>query len=85
VERLLGADHLEMWGILAKEYDWGQPLLWLGKRMLCLLASEAESERVVGQVRHMLGHYASRMSDDTLLNQVQMAMEMRAQRAPQAA
>jgi hypothetical protein len=29
IERLLTADHLEMWSILAREYDWGLPLLWL--------------------------------------------------------
>jgi hypothetical protein len=32
IERLLAADHLETWSILAGEYDWGVPLLWLAQR-----------------------------------------------------
>jgi hypothetical protein len=47
----LAADHLEMWDILAREYDRGVPLLWLAQRVVCLPASEADSERAVGQMR----------------------------------
>jgi hypothetical protein len=74
VEFILGADHLPMWERLAGEFSWGEPLLWLAQRVLCLPASEAQSERTVGQVRRTLGDYASRMSDETLLQRVQMAM-----------
>jgi hypothetical protein len=55
IERLLAADHLEMWSTLARGYDWGVPLLWLAQRVLCLPASEADSERAVGQMRRALG------------------------------
>ena len=71
---LIAADHLEMWKILSREYAWGAPLLWLAQRVLCLPASEAHSERTVGQVRRTLGDYSSRMADDTLRRRVQMAM-----------
>jgi hypothetical protein len=49
IDGLLAADHLEMWSILVREYDWGVPLLWLAQRVFYLLASEADSERAVGQ------------------------------------
>jgi hypothetical protein len=36
IDGLLAAEHLEMWDILARGYDWGVPLLWLAQRALCL-------------------------------------------------
>jgi hypothetical protein len=63
-----------MWSILAEEYDWGVPLLWLAQRVLCLPPSEADSERAGGQMRRALSDYASQMADDTLRRRVQMAM-----------
>jgi hypothetical protein len=51
-----------------------QTIFWLAQRVLCLLASEADSERAVGQMRRALGDYASQMADDTLRRRVQMAM-----------
>jgi hypothetical protein len=65
IERLLAADHLEMWSILARECDWGVPLLWLAQRVVYLPASEADSERAVGQMRRALGDYAAPVADDT--------------------
>jgi hypothetical protein len=55
IEQLLAADHLEMWSILAREYDWGVPLLWLAQPVLCLPASETDSDRAMGQLRRALG------------------------------
>jgi hypothetical protein len=60
---LVDATDLEMWEILAHEYDWGPPLLWLAQRVLCLPASEAQSEGTVGQVRRTLGDYADERRD----------------------
>jgi hypothetical protein len=68
-------------GILAREYDWGMPLLWLAQRVLCLPASEADSERAGGQMRGALGDYAPQMADDTLRRCVQMAMSQTLQGA----
>jgi hypothetical protein len=48
-----------MWSILVGEYDWGVRRPWLAQRVLCLPASEAGSERAVGQMRRALGDYAS--------------------------
>jgi hypothetical protein len=45
------ADHLEMWRMLAEEYDWARPLLVLAQRVLFLPASEAHSERTISQVQ----------------------------------
>ena len=73
-EKLMNADHLAMWEKIATEYpDWGQPLLWLAQRVLCLPASEAHSERTAGKVRRVLGRFGARTGDETLFFRVQMA------------
>jgi hypothetical protein len=55
-------------------YGLGVPLLWRAQPVLCLPASEADSECAVGQMRRALGDYASQKADDTLRRRVQMAM-----------
>jgi hypothetical protein len=81
VDGLLAADHLEMWSILAGEYDWGVPLLRFAQRVLCLPASEADSECIVGQMRRALGDYGSQMAYDTLRRRVQLEMSQTMQGA----
>jgi hypothetical protein len=60
--------------LLAQEFPSGRPFLRPAVRVLRLPAREAHSERTVGVVRRTLGDFASRMSAETLLNRVQMAM-----------
>jgi hypothetical protein len=55
IDGLLAADHPEMLSILAREHDWGMPLLSLAQGVLCLPASEGNSEHAVGQLRRVLG------------------------------
>jgi hypothetical protein len=81
MERLLAADHLEMWSTLAWEYDWGVPAT-LARSAGALPASERSGlGRAVGQGRRALGDYASQMADDTLRRRAQMAMSQTMQAA----
>jgi hypothetical protein len=76
--RLESATHAEMWEMLAAEYpDWAPPLLWLAGRVLCLPASEAQTDRTISQVRRVLGRHASRTAYQTLFNRVQAAMSVK--------
>jgi hypothetical protein len=45
--------HLEMWRILAREYEWAKPLLLLARRVLCFPAREAHSERAISQIHRI--------------------------------
>jgi hypothetical protein len=64
----------QMWNIFAEKSVWEAPLLILAQRVLSLLASEAHSERIISQVRGILGHHAARISDEILLNRTRMTV-----------
>jgi hypothetical protein len=61
-----------MGNIIAREFAWAAPLLVRAQRVPSLPVSEAHSERIISQVRRILGRHAIRASDEKFLNRTRM-------------